>query len=95
MFSGKRPTDDIFRDGLNLHNFSKMALPEKVMKIVDPRLLNEEQFDEGLNNKVTQTDDKARLHECLATVLKVGVACSVDLPKERMDIKDVRAWAAG
>ncbi|KAI3950746.1 hypothetical protein MKW92_032254 [Papaver armeniacum] len=42
MFTGKRPTDDMFMDGLNIHNFSKMhAFPERVLDIVDSRLLLE------------------------------------------------------
>jgi hypothetical protein len=35
MFTGKRPTDDIFKDGLSIHNFTAMALPERVMDIMD------------------------------------------------------------
>ena len=31
MFIGRRPTDDMFKDGLNLNNFAKMALPEKLV----------------------------------------------------------------
>ena len=42
MFLGKRPNDDMFKDGLNLHNFAKMALPEKLVQIVDPILLPRE-----------------------------------------------------
>ena len=42
MFLGKRPTDDMFKDGLNLHNFAKMALREKFVRIVDPILLPRE-----------------------------------------------------
>ena len=42
MFLGKRPTNDMFKDGLNLHNFAKMALPEKLVQIVDPILLPRE-----------------------------------------------------
>ena len=42
MFLGKRPTDQMFKDGLNLHNFAKMALPEKLVQIVDPILLPRE-----------------------------------------------------
>ena len=34
MFLGKRPTDKMFKDGLNFHNFAKMALPEMVTKMV-------------------------------------------------------------
>ncbi|KAM3697691.1 hypothetical protein ACB098_06G132200 [Castanea mollissima] len=42
MFLGKRPTNNMFKDGLNLHNFTKMALPEKLVQIVDPILLPRE-----------------------------------------------------
>ncbi|XP_047332047.1 probable LRR receptor-like serine/threonine-protein kinase At3g47570 [Impatiens glandulifera] len=42
MFTGKRPTDDMFKDGLDLHSFVAMALPENAMNIVDPSLLLEE-----------------------------------------------------
>ncbi|XP_031388157.1 putative receptor-like protein kinase At3g47110 isoform X2 [Punica granatum] len=28
MFTGKRPADDMFSDGLNLHLFAKAAFPE-------------------------------------------------------------------
>ncbi|XP_059436724.1 probable LRR receptor-like serine/threonine-protein kinase At3g47570 [Corylus avellana] len=42
MFTGKRPTDKMFSDGFNLHNFVKMALPEKLVQVVDPNLLKRE-----------------------------------------------------
>ncbi|PRQ58184.1 putative non-specific serine/threonine protein kinase [Rosa chinensis] len=35
MFTGERPTDHMFSDSLNLHNFVKMALPERVAYIRD------------------------------------------------------------
>ncbi|GAY62634.1 hypothetical protein CUMW_219430, partial [Citrus unshiu] len=38
MFTRRRPTDARF-NGLTLHEFVKMALPDKVMEIVDPSLL--------------------------------------------------------
>ena len=31
MFLGKRSNDEMFKDGLNLHNFVKMALPERLV----------------------------------------------------------------
>ena len=39
MFLGKRPTDEMFKDDLNLHNFVRMALPKGLVQIVDPALL--------------------------------------------------------
>ncbi|MFQ6662549.1 hypothetical protein Gotur_030360, partial [Gossypium turneri] len=41
MFTGKRPTDEGFKEGLSLHNFVKEALPERVTDIIDPILLQE------------------------------------------------------
>ncbi|KAK2990688.1 hypothetical protein RJ640_000109 [Escallonia rubra] len=42
MFTGRRPTDDVFQDGLTLHNHVKMALPGEVMSIIDPILIAKE-----------------------------------------------------
>ena len=42
MFTGKRPTDSMFKDELNLHNFASTALPDRISEIVDPILLEEE-----------------------------------------------------
>ncbi|KAL4597949.1 hypothetical protein ACB092_11G025100 [Castanea dentata] len=39
MFTGRMPTDNMFKDGLNLHNFVKMALPKRLAQVVDPKLL--------------------------------------------------------
>ncbi|CBI30405.3 unnamed protein product, partial [Vitis vinifera] len=40
MFTGKRPTESMFSDQLNLHNFVKMALPERIADIIDPFFLS-------------------------------------------------------
>ncbi|XXG53729.1 hypothetical protein AAC387_Pa03g1783 [Persea americana] len=42
MLTGKRPSDDMFKNNLNLHQFAKMALRERVMEIIDHRLLSHE-----------------------------------------------------
>ncbi|XP_030924651.1 LRR receptor-like serine/threonine-protein kinase EFR [Quercus lobata] len=36
MFIGKRPTDNIFKDNLNLHDFVTRAMPEQVQRANDP-----------------------------------------------------------
>ncbi|XP_042425720.1 receptor kinase-like protein Xa21 [Zingiber officinale] len=41
MFSGKKPIDEAFAEGLNLHKYVESALPEQVVKIMDPMLLLE------------------------------------------------------
>ncbi|XVF83235.1 hypothetical protein PTKIN_Ptkin16aG0118100 [Pterospermum kingtungense] len=78
MISGKRPTDELFYDGLSLHNFCKMALPEKLEEIVDFRLLEQ----------INEQNIGGELWEYLVSFTKVGVACSVEVPTEGMKIQD-------
>ncbi|XP_026459900.1 probable LRR receptor-like serine/threonine-protein kinase At3g47570 [Papaver somniferum] len=40
MFTGRRPTDDMFKDGSSLHTFAKTSLlTNQVMQIIDPDIL--------------------------------------------------------
>ena len=39
MFTGRMLTYDMFKDGLNLHNFVKMTLPKRLALVVDQMLL--------------------------------------------------------
>jgi hypothetical protein len=48
LFIGRRPTNDMFKDGLNLHNFVKMALPKRLIQVVDPMLLPREAKEMGV-----------------------------------------------
>ncbi|KAL7173198.1 hypothetical protein ACSBR2_032632 [Camellia fascicularis] len=85
MCSGKRPTDIIFKDGLNLHRFTKMALPERVMENSDPSLLLEVGGDDDHVIEISKTK------ECLVVVLTIGVSCSMESLGERMHMRDVVA----
>ncbi|CAL5420307.1 unnamed protein product [Camellia sinensis] len=40
LFIGKRPTDDMFKDGLTVHKLSSTVSPERVMEIVDWKLVS-------------------------------------------------------
>lgn len=35
MFTGKRPVDDMFKDGVSLHKYVEMALPGNVREVAD------------------------------------------------------------
>ncbi|XP_065864018.1 putative receptor-like protein kinase At3g47110 [Euphorbia lathyris] len=72
MFSGKRPTDLMFKDNLNLHNFVRNSLPNKVDQIVDETLIF---------NQMEETP-------ALISVFEVGIACSRESPQERMKMED-------
>ncbi|KAI3932968.1 hypothetical protein MKW98_029201 [Papaver atlanticum] len=99
MFTGKRPTDDMFKDGLNIHNFSKMhALPERVFDIIDSRLLLELE-NEHLENAETNTYNMPRserrnrarhtTRQILASIIQIGVICSSELPADRISMNEV------
>ncbi|KAL4600619.1 hypothetical protein ACB092_11G212400 [Castanea dentata] len=93
MFTGKRPTDNIFKDNLNLHDFVKGALPERVINVVDPIILWER---EGMETRTNDTHIQNRIGspkilECLILIFGIGVSCSMGSPRERMNMIDVVA----
>ena len=93
MFTGKRPTDDIFQDNLNLHDFVKAVLPEQMIDIIDPILLRvHEREGETRTNNITRNEGQngnVTSQECLIMIFKIGVACSVEFPRERMNMSTV------
>ncbi|KAL5703677.1 non-specific serine/threonine protein kinase [Ranunculus cassubicifolius] len=103
MFTGKRPTDEKFKDGLNLYDFVSMALPDRVSKIVDASLLSEtngvEEDDEiGDPSKVNESEEAPALSkrtmqwkrgDGLVSVLMIALRCCSPLPKDRTVVSDV------
>ncbi|XP_058068547.1 probable LRR receptor-like serine/threonine-protein kinase At3g47570 [Magnolia sinica] len=87
MITGKRPTDDMFQDNQSLHHFAKSAFPKQVMEIIDPRLLLEDA--EVIQDSENHDNLRNRMHDCLASLVSVGVSCSAESPKERMKMRDV------
>ncbi|KAM2729606.1 hypothetical protein EV1_000963 [Malus domestica] len=84
----------MFQGSSNLHNFVKAALPEQVLDIVDPVLIQEKVEGEmSANQHLTEasTTIHVKFEESLISVLGVGVACSADMPGERSDIVDAMA----
>jgi len=91
MITGKRPTDDMFKDGLNLHSYVRMSLPDFVGEVADPILFRDvEETDADASHKMNHIRDN-KILESLTSITAVGVACSVDSPRERMDIRNVAA----
>ncbi|XP_029130299.1 receptor kinase-like protein Xa21 isoform X1 [Cajanus cajan] len=82
MLTGKKPTDNMFGEGLSLHKFCENAIPDRIIEIVDSRLLVSS-AEEG-----TRVMERT-IGECLVSFARIGVACAAELPNQRMDIKDV------
>ncbi|XP_074335404.1 receptor kinase-like protein Xa21 [Apium graveolens] len=84
MFSGKRPTCSsiVMENSNNLHDYVKMAVPQRVMDIVDPRILLDEENPDLPTN---ESYSRAVMQECLTLIFEVGILCSVEMPRERLD----------
>ena len=108
MFTGRRPTDEMFKDSFNLHNFVRMALPERLVQIVDPNISTREvdeteteednhdnydhkdpEAEEGKNHIENLHQMNANMHKCLFSVFKIGLACSLESPQERINMENV------
>ncbi|XP_058762510.1 probable LRR receptor-like serine/threonine-protein kinase At3g47570 [Vicia villosa] len=88
MFIGRRPTDEVFEDGQNLHDFVANSFPDNLIKILDPSLVSRNTEvkiqDEICENLIPMVDE-----ECLISLFRIGLICSREPPKERMNIVDV------
>ncbi|MCD7455713.1 hypothetical protein HAX54_029231 [Datura stramonium] len=89
LLTGKKPTDDAFSNGMNLHNYAKMAFSAgRVMEIVDPMLFHNLQQEETSNSTIGKRKTKDYIKECSISMCKIGIACTMDSPKERMGISE-------
>ncbi|XP_057448807.1 probable LRR receptor-like serine/threonine-protein kinase At3g47570 [Lotus japonicus] len=86
MLTARRPTDELFEDSQNLHKFVGISFPDNLLQILDPPLVprDEETVIEENNRNLVTTAKK-----CLVSLFRIGLACSVESPKERMNILDV------
>lgn len=98
MFTGRRPTDEMFKDDQTLHNLCKKSLAAKTREIIDSRLLLGEDGD-AINDKYigkvnvdstgTWTVRMDKIEECMGLILKIGIACSVESPSDSIGIDEV------
>ncbi|KAK9081949.1 hypothetical protein Syun_030931 [Stephania yunnanensis] len=82
MFTGKRPIDEEFEDGLDLHHMKKKKEEEEA---------NDDHRDIHVNNSEIQRStrhESGKTEECITSIIKVGVDCSMPSASERMGIKD-------
>ncbi|TVU03502.1 hypothetical protein EJB05_50963, partial [Eragrostis curvula] len=83
LFTGRSPTDDMFRGPLDLHKFAEDAFPERIWEIVDTTMwLDADTYD---NTKRSKTEN------CLVSVIALGISCSKKQPKERTLIESAAA----
>ncbi|KDP37051.1 hypothetical protein JCGZ_06107 [Jatropha curcas] len=104
MFTGKRPTDEMFKDGLNLHDFVKQAWPRRLLEIIDPNILAEESkaariaSEKDVQHPLVEEEDEGiektskmseNVQECLVSVFEIGLRCSAESARRRIKMSDV------
>ncbi|KAH0745894.1 hypothetical protein KY285_007551 [Solanum tuberosum] len=82
IFTGKRPTDKLFEDNVNLHLFVRLALPDQIMDIVDGSALCGEMTGEDANKNISSEQIK-----CLVSIFQLGLACLAETPQERTNME--------
>jgi serine/threonine protein kinase len=84
LFTGKKPTHESFIGDLNLIRWVQSAFPANVMQVLDPEML---QLMSSLYH-----DDKSISpdiqHDCLITILGVGLSCTVESSDARISIRN-------
>ncbi|CAN1187545.1 Probable LRR receptor-like serine/threonine-protein kinase At3g47570 [Linum perenne] len=82
LFTGRRPIEETFKEGLDLHNMVKRALSnQQTMEVLDPILLNEE--------------TRKSPEELVRSILEIGVACSSNNPENRINMSEVVSRLTG
>jgi len=87
MITGRRPTDERFEDGQSLRTFVENSLDDNLLQILDPHLVPRDEevaIEDGNSENLIPA-----IENCLVSLLRIGLACSVESPKERMNIVDV------
>ncbi|CAN8246099.1 unnamed protein product [Cochlearia groenlandica] len=77
MFSGKRPTNELFEGNFTLISYIKSAIPEQVLDVADKVILHN-----GLRVGFP-------IVECLKMVMEVGLKCCEESPMKRLGISEV------
>ncbi|XP_038690119.1 putative receptor-like protein kinase At3g47110 isoform X2 [Tripterygium wilfordii] len=90
MFTGKRPSDDMFTHGTSIQEFVSLALPERVMELADSTMFvgNDELENEGYS-ETEGIHNQSTIEECLVSVMRIGLLCSATPPAKRMAMNNV------
>ncbi|CAL2268679.1 unnamed protein product [Prunus armeniaca] len=81
-FTKRKPTDEMFVGEMNLKKWIANSLfpYAAIVEAVDGNLLGTEEDHDIVSRR-----------DCLSSIMRLGLACSAELPKERINMQDVVA----
>ncbi|CAL4886700.1 unnamed protein product [Urochloa decumbens] len=82
MLTGKRPTDNLFVNELNIVSFVERSFPDKILDVIDTPLQDDVKSTQV--NIVTEN----RAYQCLFSLLQVALSCTRQLPGERTTMRE-------
>ena len=88
ILTGRKPTDEMFTNDMNLHSFVKVSLPDKLLDIVDSTLLPRE-LEQATVSTTEEEKNNSDQKQCLLELFYIGLACSVESPRARINMKIV------
>ncbi|OEL19511.1 putative LRR receptor-like serine/threonine-protein kinase [Dichanthelium oligosanthes] len=91
ILTGKRPTDEMFTNGLNLHEYVEKAFPQKIAEVLDPCIFPSSEDGDVDNNLDQGNNATAGMESCIMHLVKLGLSCSMETPKDRPTMQDVYA----
>ncbi|CAA3032127.1 probable LRR receptor-like serine threonine-kinase At3g47570, partial [Olea europaea subsp. europaea] len=78
-FTSRRPTDEMFSEGLSLRNWVANSNPHAIDQVVDASILSTE--EQHISEKL----------ECISSIMNMAVNCTAESPENRPSMKDVVA----
>ncbi|KAL3737991.1 hypothetical protein ACJRO7_019512 [Eucalyptus globulus] len=88
MFTGRQPTDDVFKEDFNLQKFVKSELSKRATGILDQSIFCGE-VGESMDEEGIWRDCGTNQAEFLISVFEIGLICSAESPKDRKDMNGV------
>ncbi|XP_039137745.1 receptor kinase-like protein Xa21 [Dioscorea cayenensis subsp. rotundata] len=85
LLTGKRPTNEAFQQSLSLEKWVRMAFPDRIMEVMDPKLGTS--YELTTNGELMISSEKQE--GCMISMVSVGLACATDSPEARVGIRDV------
>ncbi|CAM8883440.1 unnamed protein product [Rhodiola kirilowii] len=88
LITGKRPTDDMFNNGMSLRSFCERAISSDhihVEDVIDQHLVNE--LHEAAGTQRNSEQIKLEYNTVMISFLGIGISCSAESSRDRMDIQ--------